>query len=413
MLERPHGDRRRPRPDRRHAPAQPRQFLQCGSGQGRHRRRSRLGPGHQGRRHRGARRPGRRRCACSLDPARHLPAVASPGFRVNVSTVELAGAQLSFARSPDGQVFLGNAATMHAARKASGAAPAAEPVSTDGGFPDIFRAMQIVDHGLEPSISAAVKAGFLHFSLVDSKIDVWDAEHAQQRTLPDTDLNLTVDPTTTQPRRHLRQLRIRRPLVGDLRARQGPRDRRADDVGRLLAADACRPLPQARRQGRLARRRRAALRARQRALRARRRGGRCHDAARCRRRRFHLRRYQGDGADRRGDAEAALGHPQQGRHRRAFRLLFRRDARRGHRLGQAGGRPGGAALRLQPRIDGRHPQAARLERAAARRRPHRRLRPRRRAGAAHHLRQRRHRHPAGLDHVPPARSSSRNRRRRS
>src|SRR5262249_19379328 len=97
-------------------------------------------------------------------------------LRVEVSTVELSKAELSLVRSHAGDVYLGNAETVHTA---SARAPPAEPERTREvsavGFPDILAGLQVIDRGLAPSIDAAVKAGFLRFALVDGTLSVWNA----------------------------------------------------------------------------------------------------------------------------------------------------------------------------------------------------------------------------------------------
>jgi hypothetical protein len=137
-------------------------------------------------------------------------------FRVEVHTIELTGASVSFVRAADGEVYLGNASTAHhmkrkRARQTEAAAPApmregesvATPVAAgeaaknDGGFPDLLAALQILDRGVEPPINTAVQGGFRRFSLVDGDIDVWDAERQQQRRFLSSDLVVTVDPLTS------------------------------------------------------------------------------------------------------------------------------------------------------------------------------------------------------------------------
>ena len=74
---------------------------------------------------------------------------------------------------------------------------AAEAAQTGAsGFPDLPAALQIVDRAIEPSINAAVKAGFLRFALVDGTISVWDAERQQKRRFASTDVNVSVDPAS-------------------------------------------------------------------------------------------------------------------------------------------------------------------------------------------------------------------------
>jgi hypothetical protein len=120
------------------------------------------------------------------------------GLRVEVRTIELSKANLSFVRADNGEVYLGNSATAHAAaRKRAVPPPNALPKGADGGFPDLLAAMQILDSGVEPPINSAIRSGFERFSLVDGNIDVWDAQLLQQRRFPKTDLIVAVDPVTS------------------------------------------------------------------------------------------------------------------------------------------------------------------------------------------------------------------------
>lgn len=113
-------------------------------------------------------------------------------FKVNIRTVELSGAELSVVRSGNGQVYLGNAGTGHAAKPETpkAATPAAE---ADGGFPDLYALVSSLDRGAQPAVDAALRAGFLHFSLVDGTLNIWDEVHQQLRTLPSTDLSVRLD----------------------------------------------------------------------------------------------------------------------------------------------------------------------------------------------------------------------------
>ena len=63
-----------------------------------------------------------------------------------------------------------------------------------GGFPDLPAALQIVDRAIEPSINAAVKAGFLRFALVDGTISRVGRRTGAKAPLRDTDVNVSVDP---------------------------------------------------------------------------------------------------------------------------------------------------------------------------------------------------------------------------
>jgi hypothetical protein len=143
-------------------------------------------------------------------------------LRVNVQTIELSGAQLSFVRDSDGEVYLGNASTIHARKRkqldqSNELSPAGAPqtapalpqespatdsdtesgAENDGGFPDLLAALQILDHGIEPPINNAIRGGFRRFSLVDGDIGVWDAERRQQRQFLSSDLVVSVDPLTS------------------------------------------------------------------------------------------------------------------------------------------------------------------------------------------------------------------------
>ncbi len=118
-------------------------------------------------------------------------------MRVEVSTVELSNAELSFVRSRDGEVYLGNADTVHTAPASAPPAPADRERAVGAvGFPDILAALQVVDRGLAPSIDAAVKAGFLRFALVEGSISVWNTDRAEERRFPGTDVNVSVDADT-------------------------------------------------------------------------------------------------------------------------------------------------------------------------------------------------------------------------
>ncbi len=118
-------------------------------------------------------------------------------LRVEVSNIELSQPEISLVRAFGGEVYLGNAATAHAAAvRHPISTPAAVAGGTDGGFPDLVAALQILDRGLEPSIDAAIRAGFLHFSVVGGTIDIWDAEQLRQRRFPSTDLTASVEPET-------------------------------------------------------------------------------------------------------------------------------------------------------------------------------------------------------------------------
>ena len=120
-------------------------------------------------------------------------------FRVDIHAVELNDAELAFVRSDTGAVYLGNAATEHqTARKRPNPPPNVLPGrDASGGFPDLLAAMQILDRGIEPAINSAIKEGLQRFTFNNGTVQVWDAERAQERRFPRSDLTITGDPVTT------------------------------------------------------------------------------------------------------------------------------------------------------------------------------------------------------------------------
>src|SRR5207253_5035200 len=105
--------------------------------------------------------------------------------------VELSGAELSFVRTADGKVLLGDADTVQ-----TDARPAATEPPQTGGFPDLFGALTILDRGMEPPIDAAAAAGFERFAMVNGTVSVWDAQLQQMRRFPSTDLSVAVNRAT-------------------------------------------------------------------------------------------------------------------------------------------------------------------------------------------------------------------------
>ena len=117
-------------------------------------------------------------------------------LRVEVSTVELAHAELSFVRSTDGEVYLGDTATAHTAGEVSRPPRAGTDYANPREFP-VLAALQTLDRGIAPLIDAAAKGGFLHFALVNGTIAIWDALRAEQRRFASTDAEVSVDPATS------------------------------------------------------------------------------------------------------------------------------------------------------------------------------------------------------------------------
>ncbi len=158
-------------------------------------------------------------------------------FHVDLKAVELNGPQFSFVRAGGGNVSLGVADksaeatpasddTSTVAASATNPAPAAPPPNTAAGpasagvpadtaaadagtpgqdgvkqaglaFPDLVSALQILDRGIEPPITAATNAGFQRLSVVNGTISVWDAGDRQQRRFSSTDISVSLDPNTS------------------------------------------------------------------------------------------------------------------------------------------------------------------------------------------------------------------------
>jgi hypothetical protein len=125
--------------------------------------------------------------------------IALLAFRVDIHAVELNDAELAFVRPDNGAAYLGNAATAHAGTRQRPKRPIDAQPSRDvtGGFPDLLAAMQILDRGIEPAINSAIKEGLQRFTFNNGTVQVWDAERAQERRFPRSDLTITVDPVTT------------------------------------------------------------------------------------------------------------------------------------------------------------------------------------------------------------------------
>ena len=129
-------------------------------------------------------------------------------LRMDVRTVEVSDADISFVRSHSGRVYLGTSNTIHRAEPATPAsgqpetppAPATNQVEPageiDGGFPDILTALRTLNSALDPSIEFALDRGFERLSIDASTIQIWDARRLQQRTFGHTDIALTVDADT-------------------------------------------------------------------------------------------------------------------------------------------------------------------------------------------------------------------------
>jgi hypothetical protein len=143
-----------------------------------------------------------------------VDALALLTFRGVIRSVELNAPEVTFTRQTDGKVVLGRGSPDKAAPAPAPAPAAARPpaeataaganvaaarataTGVSGGFPDLLAALQILDHGIEPSIQTAIRAGFERFSMVQASIDIIDAGYAEERKLPRTDLSVSVNPVT-------------------------------------------------------------------------------------------------------------------------------------------------------------------------------------------------------------------------
>src|SRR5581483_5001375 len=114
-------------------------------------------------------------------------------FRIEISTIEIARPELALVRSAKGELYLGDKGTT---RTAGGKRPVLPPVtlSDDGGFPDLASGLAAGEAALEPAIAAAIRAGFLKLSLVGGNLTVYEAARDAERSFPNTDLEVTVDP---------------------------------------------------------------------------------------------------------------------------------------------------------------------------------------------------------------------------
>ena len=122
-------------------------------------------------------------------------------LRLDIRTVEISDADVSFVRAPSGAVYLGTADTDHqpgpppTVTAAAPTAPESADVA-DGGFPDLLRALRTVNGALDPAVDFAISRGFERLSVDASTIRVWDAVQMQQRSFGHTDIALTVDADT-------------------------------------------------------------------------------------------------------------------------------------------------------------------------------------------------------------------------
>jgi hypothetical protein len=128
-------------------------------------------------------------------------------LRLDITQVEITEPDVSIVRGGDGRIFLGTAD-----RPAPVAAPdtpkvdaterqaAAQPPALDaidGGFPDLFTALHIMNGGLEPPIEAAIERNFQRLNVDAATIHIWDAKKLQQRVFPHTDIGLSLEPSGT------------------------------------------------------------------------------------------------------------------------------------------------------------------------------------------------------------------------
>ncbi|SHG08563.1 AsmA-like C-terminal region [Kaistia soli DSM 19436] len=124
-------------------------------------------------------------------------------LRLDITQVEVSDPDVSLVRGGDGRIYLGTAD--HVVPASAAVKPAAADRSTpppaldaiDGGFPDLFTALHIMNGGLEPAIDAAIARNFQRLNVDAATIHIWDAKKLQQRVFPHTDLSLNLDPGGT------------------------------------------------------------------------------------------------------------------------------------------------------------------------------------------------------------------------
>ena len=156
-------------------------------------------------------------------------------LHVDIRTVEFNAPQISFVRTSDGSVRLGDTDEADASPPSAASASAMTPPDNGGRaiadaktaatppmptpapppgtnaeaslatpvaekdapvFPDLVSALKILDRGIEPPIDAATAAGFQRLSVVNGTISVWDASEGRQRRFSSTDLSVKLDPRT-------------------------------------------------------------------------------------------------------------------------------------------------------------------------------------------------------------------------
>lgn len=132
-------------------------------------------------------------------------------LRLDISEIEISEPDISLVRGDDGRIFLGMpgrpapplpaAAPKEPAPESperSAVADLTPPVppaikALDGGFPDLFTALHILNRALDPAIQAAIDRNFRSLGIDAATIHIWDAKRLQQREFPHTDIALTLD----------------------------------------------------------------------------------------------------------------------------------------------------------------------------------------------------------------------------
>ncbi len=134
-------------------------------------------------------------------------------LRIDVTQVEVTEPEISIVRGGGGRIYLGTSDQAGEPQEASvdagsaaapnaGSAPETprQPAALDaidGGFPDLFTALHIMNGGLEPPIEAAIERNFQRLNIDAATIHIWDAKKRQQRVFPHTDIALNLDSSGT------------------------------------------------------------------------------------------------------------------------------------------------------------------------------------------------------------------------
>lgn len=125
-------------------------------------------------------------------------------LRLDITQVEITEPDISLVRGIDGRIYLGTADHLQPAASATASAAEASPAASapaldalDGGFPDLFTALHILNRPLDLAIDVATERNFQRLTIDAATVHVWDAKKLQQRVFRRTDIALDLDPGGT------------------------------------------------------------------------------------------------------------------------------------------------------------------------------------------------------------------------